>query len=74
MKILDVANQNVQDALKKFQDTKNKEYVKTQKKTNELIETLNKKQSKTENTKNRDINELNLYTGNFIYRELSKNQ
>jgi hypothetical protein len=29
-KILDVVNQNVQDTLKKFQDTKNKEYEKTQ--------------------------------------------
>jgi hypothetical protein len=32
-KILDMANQNVQDALKKFQDTKNyKEHEKTQNK------------------------------------------
>jgi hypothetical protein len=30
-KILDVVNQNVQDALKKFQDTKNKEYENTPK-------------------------------------------
>jgi hypothetical protein len=30
-KILDMVNQNVQDALKKFQDPKNKEYKKTQK-------------------------------------------
>jgi hypothetical protein len=30
-KILDMVNQNVQDALKKFQDIKNKEYEKTQK-------------------------------------------
>jgi hypothetical protein len=29
-KILDVVNQNVQEALKKFQDTKNKEYEKSQ--------------------------------------------
>jgi hypothetical protein len=28
-KVLGVVNQNVQDALKKFQDTKNKEYEKT---------------------------------------------
>jgi hypothetical protein len=35
-KILDKVNQNVQDALKKFQDTKNKEYEKTQKQINEL--------------------------------------
>jgi hypothetical protein len=30
-KILDMVNKNVQDALKKFQDTKNKEHLKTQK-------------------------------------------
>jgi cell division ATPase FtsA len=30
-KILDMVNQNVQDALKKFQDNKNKEHEKTQK-------------------------------------------
>jgi hypothetical protein len=30
-KILDMVNKNVQDALKKFQDTKNKEHEKTQK-------------------------------------------
>jgi uncharacterized protein involved in exopolysaccharide biosynthesis len=41
-KILDVVNQNVQDALKKFQDTKNKEYEKTQKQINELRGALNK--------------------------------
>jgi dihydroorotate dehydrogenase len=29
--LLDIVNQNVQDALKKFQDTKNKDYEKTQK-------------------------------------------
>jgi hypothetical protein len=48
--ILDMVNQNVQDALKKFQDTKNKEYEKTQKQINELIGALNKHQSETENT------------------------
>jgi hypothetical protein len=30
-KILSMVNQNVQDALKKFQDSKNKEHEKTQK-------------------------------------------
>jgi hypothetical protein len=30
--LLDKVNQNVQEALKKFQDNKNKEYEKTQKK------------------------------------------
>jgi hypothetical protein len=58
--ILDVVNQNVQDRLKKFQDTKNKKYEKTQKQINELTGTLNKKQSKTENTINREINELKM--------------
>jgi hypothetical protein len=37
-KILDVVNQNVQNALKKFQDIKNKEHEKTQKQINELRE------------------------------------
>jgi hypothetical protein len=32
--ILDTVNQNIQEALKKFQDTKNKEYEKTQKQKN----------------------------------------
>jgi hypothetical protein len=36
--LLNMVNQNVQEALKKFQDTKNKEYKKTQKQINELIE------------------------------------
>jgi flagellar biosynthesis chaperone FliJ len=49
-KILDVVHQNVQDAFKKFQDIKNKEYEKTQKQINELIGALNKYQSETENT------------------------
>jgi hypothetical protein len=30
-KIIDIVNQNIQDALKKFQDTKNKEHEMTQK-------------------------------------------
>jgi exonuclease VII small subunit len=44
--ILDKANQNIQKILKKFQDTKNKEYEKTQKQINELIGALNKHQMK----------------------------
>jgi hypothetical protein len=40
--LLDMVNQNEQEALKKFQDTKNKEYKKTQKQINELIGALNK--------------------------------
>jgi hypothetical protein len=35
-KMLDMVNQNVQNALKKFQDTKNKEHEKIQKQINEL--------------------------------------
>jgi hypothetical protein len=50
-KILDVVDQNRQDSLKTFQDTKNKEYEKTQKHINELRRALNKHQSETENTK-----------------------
>jgi hypothetical protein len=42
----------------KFQDTKNKEYKKTQEQMNEIICALNKHQSETENTINREINEL----------------
>jgi hypothetical protein len=38
--LLDMVNQNVQEALKKFQDTKNREYEKTQKQINELRGTL----------------------------------
>jgi hypothetical protein len=38
-KILDMVNQNVQNALKKFQDTKNKEYKKIQKQINEFWNT-----------------------------------
>jgi hypothetical protein len=30
--LLDMVNHNIQETLKKFQDTKNKEYEKTQKK------------------------------------------
>jgi hypothetical protein len=46
----DTVNQNVQEALKKFQDTKNKEYEKTHKQINELIRALNKHQSEPEKT------------------------
>jgi uncharacterized protein involved in exopolysaccharide biosynthesis len=49
-KILDMVNQNVQDAFKKFQDTKNKEHEKTQKQINELREDLNKHQSERSST------------------------
>jgi methionyl-tRNA synthetase len=64
-KILHMVNQNVQDALKKFQDTKNKEYEKTQKQINDLRGALNKYQSETENTINREINELKMKIKNI---------
>jgi hypothetical protein len=53
-----MVNQNVQEAVKKFQDNKIKEYEKTQKQINEIIGTLNKYQTETEITINRQINEL----------------
>jgi hypothetical protein len=51
--LLDMVNQNVQEALKKFQDSKNKEYKKTQKQINKLTGALNNHQSETENTINK---------------------
>jgi hypothetical protein len=56
--LLDLVNRNVQEALKKFQDTKNKQYKKTQEQINELIGTLNKHKSETEITTSREINEV----------------
>jgi hypothetical protein len=50
--LLDMVNQNVYEAIKKFQDNKNKEYEKAQKQINELIEALNKHQNEKENTIN----------------------
>jgi hypothetical protein len=55
-KVLDMVKQNVQDALKKFQDTKNKEHEKTQEQINELREDFNKHQSETKDTIKRDMN------------------
>jgi hypothetical protein len=46
--ILDMANQSAQDALKKFQDIKNKEHEITQKQVKEIREDLNKHQSERE--------------------------
>jgi hypothetical protein len=63
--ILDIVYQNVQDALKKFQDTKNKEHEKTQKQISEITGALNKHQSETENTINIEINELKMKTENI---------
>jgi uncharacterized protein Yka (UPF0111/DUF47 family) len=63
--VLDKVNQNVQEALKKFQDNKNQEYKKTHKQISELIGALNKYQSETENTINREINELRMKIDNI---------
>jgi acetolactate synthase small subunit len=49
----------------KFQDTKNKEFEKIQKQTNELIGALNKHQSERENTIIREINELKIEINNI---------
>jgi hypothetical protein len=57
-KILDMVKQNVQDALKKFQDTKNKEHEKTQKQIKEHREDFNKHQSETKGTIKGEICEL----------------
>jgi flagellar biosynthesis GTPase FlhF len=54
----DMVNQNVQEALRKFQDDKTQEYQKTQKQINEIIEALNKHQNETKITISREINEL----------------
>jgi ribosomal protein L31E len=56
--ILDMVNQNLQVALRKFQDTKNKEQEKTQKQISELRGALNKHHSETEVTIKREISEL----------------
>jgi hypothetical protein len=46
-----MVSQNVQEALKKFQDTKNKKYEVTQKQINEIIGALEKHQSEREHYK-----------------------
>jgi uncharacterized protein involved in exopolysaccharide biosynthesis len=63
--LLDMVNQNVQEALRKFQENKNKDYENTQKQVNELIGVLNKYQSKAESTTNREINELRMKIDNI---------
>jgi uncharacterized protein Yka (UPF0111/DUF47 family) len=63
--LLDMVNQNVQEALKKFQDTKNKDCEKTQKQIKELIGALSKHQSEAENAINREINELKMKIDNI---------
>jgi hypothetical protein len=63
--LLDKVNQNIQEVLKKFQDTKNKEYEKTQKQINEIIGALNKHKSETENTINTEINKVRTKINNI---------
>jgi hypothetical protein len=52
--LLDMVNQNVQEALKKFQDKNTKECEKTQKQISEITGALNKHQTETKITINRD--------------------
>jgi hypothetical protein len=61
-KILHMVKQNVQEALKKFQETKNKEPKKTQKQINELREDFNKHQRETKHTMKKEIYELKMTT------------
>jgi uncharacterized membrane-anchored protein YhcB (DUF1043 family) len=57
-KILGMVNQKVQDALRKFQETMNKELKKSQKQINELREDFNKHKSETKDTIKREIYEI----------------
>jgi hypothetical protein len=63
--LLDKVNQNIQEALRKLQDNKNKEYEKTEKQISELIGAINKYQSETENTINRESNDLRIRIDNI---------
>jgi DNA-binding PucR family transcriptional regulator len=56
--ILDMVNQNVQETLKKFQHNKNREFEEAKEEMKETIEALYKHQSETENTINKEVNEL----------------
>jgi polyhydroxyalkanoate synthesis regulator phasin len=70
--LLDTVNQNIQETLKTFQENKIKEYENTQKQINEIIGTLNKYQTKTEITINKEINELRAKIDN-IKEEVTQN-
>jgi microcompartment protein CcmL/EutN len=67
-KIVDMVYQNVQDALKKFQDTKNKEHEKTQKQINEFREDFDKHQSETKDVIKREIYKCKMITQNIKER------
>jgi ABC-type transporter Mla subunit MlaD len=55
---LDKVNQNVEETLKKFQDNKNRQFEKAKEEIKETMEALYKHQSGTENTINKEINDL----------------
>jgi hypothetical protein len=57
-KLQDMVNQKVKDALKKYQDTTNKNLEKTQKQLNELREKFTKLQSETKETIKKEIYEV----------------
>jgi Tfp pilus assembly protein PilP len=61
----------VPDPLKKFQDTKNKEYGMTHRQIKQLRGDLNKHQSETKDTVKREIHELKRIT-QIIKEELNK--
>jgi NAD(P)H-dependent FMN reductase len=67
--IQDMVNQNVQEALKKFQDNKNRKFEKAQEEIKETIEALYKHQSETKNTINKEINELRTKIDNIKEEE-----
>jgi chromosome segregation ATPase len=56
--LVDTVKQDIQEALKKFQEDKTQEYQKTQKQINEIVEALNKHQTETKITISREKNEL----------------
>jgi leucyl aminopeptidase len=70
--IPDMVNQNMQEALTKFQDSKTQEYEKTQKQINKIIRALNKHQAETNITISREINELRAKIDN-IKEEVTHN-
>jgi predicted alpha/beta-fold hydrolase len=55
-KIPDMVSQNIQNALKKYQEAKNKEHEKTQKQIKELRENFSKHQSEKNDTIKREMN------------------
>jgi chromosome segregation ATPase len=62
---LDRVNQNVQETLKKCQHNKHREFERAKEEIKETIEALYKHQSETENTLNKQINELRTKINNI---------